>query len=544
MQAGQSPRTAGAPAPHLRAQGSAKQLIVDGAPFLILGGELHNSSASSLEYMRPIWERMVALNFNTVLAPISWELIEPEEGTFDFTLVDGLIQDARRHELRLVFLWFGSWKNGQSSYAPVWVKQDTARFPRVMTRGGEPLEVLTPLAESSREADARAFAALMRHIRAVDGDVHTVIMVQVENEVGVLSDTRDWSELAERTFAAAVPGELIDQLQRSRQELAPELAACWETSGFAAAGSWAQVFGAGDATDEIFMAWHYARYVDEVARAGKAEYDIPMFVNAWLNARETQPGTYPSGGPLPHVLDIWLAGVSQIDILTPDIYAPNFAYWCDRYTHRGNPLFIPEMRPDADGARNVFYALGQHDAIGVSPFAVDSLTEPRDAPLAKSYAALRQVAPLILAAQGHGAMAGFLLDTERPSVTREIGDYRLEISLDEVFHFKAEIGYGLVIAVGPDEFVGVGSGFRVIFRPKDQTGARVGIAAVDEGEYRGGRWVPGRRLNGDENDQGRTWRFSPGRSASSAAGCTASARPSHTGASAYAGRFQGGRSPP
>lgn len=265
-------RDALTPAPHLRTQGSATQLIVDGAPFLILGGELHNSSASSLEYMRPIWERMVALNFNTVLAPISWELLEPEEGVFDFTLVDGLIQDARRHELRLVLLWFGSWKNGQSSYAPVWVKQDPQRFPRVVTRAGEPLEVLTPLAESSREADARAFAALMRHIRIVDGDVHTVIMVQVENEVGVLSDTRDWSALAARAFDGAVPGALLDQLQSHRQELTPELDERWETSGFATAGSWGEVFGAGDATDEIFMAWHYARYVDEVARAGKAEY--------------------------------------------------------------------------------------------------------------------------------------------------------------------------------------------------------------------------------------------------------------------------------
>lgn len=511
MQAAQPARDALRPAPHLRRQGSATQLVVDGKPFLILGGELHNSSASSLEYMRPIWDRMVALNFNTVLAPVSWELIEPEEGVFDFTLVDGLIQDARRHDLRLVFLWFGSWKNGQSSYAPVWVKQDTRRFPRVVTRAGETLEVLTPLADTSREADARAFAALMRHVRAVDGDVHTVIMVQVENEVGILSDARDRSELAERVFAAPVPSALMDHLVRHRQELVDELGARWESSGFAAAGSWEQVFGAGDATDEIFMAWHYARYVDEVARAGKAEYDIPMFVNAWLNPPETPPGGYPSGGPLPHVMDVWLAGISQIDMLTPDIYAPNFEDWCRRYTHRGNPLFIPEMRPTEDGARNVFYAIGEHDAIGTSPFAVDSLTEPQDTPLARSYAALRQVAPLILEVQGQGAMAGFLLDTEHRAVTREIGGYLLEISLDEVFHFKAEIGYGLVVAVGPDEFVGVGSGFRVIFRPKDAAGAHVGIAAVDEGAYRGGRWIPGRRLNGDENDQGRTWRFSPQR---------------------------------
>src|SRR5690348_12954088 len=188
-------------APYLHKQGSATQLIVDGKPFLILGGELHNSSSSNLEYMRPIWERLVALKLNCVLAPVSWELIEPEEGRFDFTLVDGLIQDARRYDLRLIFLWFGSWKNGMSSYIPVWMKQDYHRFPRIKIRDGQTVEVLSTLAEANWQADARAFASLMRHIRGVDGNHHTVIMIQVENEVGVLGDSRDRSETANRAFA-------------------------------------------------------------------------------------------------------------------------------------------------------------------------------------------------------------------------------------------------------------------------------------------------------------------------------------------------------
>jgi beta-galactosidase GanA len=256
------------------------------------------------------------------------------------------------------------------------------------------------------------------------------------------------------------------------------------------------------------MAWNYARYVDNVTAAGKAAYGLPMFVNAWLSNPAGTPGDWPSGGPLPHVMDIWLAGAPQIDMLTPDIYQPNFAAWCQKYTQRGNALFIPEMHRDADGARNVFYAIGQHDAIGTSPFAVDSLENPAQTPLSNSYAVLQQLAPVILEHQGRAAMAGFLLDSEHPTVTHQLGGYELEISLDTVFDYKADIGYGLVIAAGPNTFIGAGSGFRVAFRAIAPGAALVGIGAVDEGEYRDGQWIARRRLNGDENDQGRRWRFS------------------------------------
>src|SRR3954471_6820511 len=199
--------------PQLRRQGSATQLIVDGSPFLVIGGELHNSSSSSIEYMQPIWQRMRDLNINTVLTPVSWELIEPTEGSFDFALVDDLIRAARSHDLRLIVLWFGSWKNGMSSYIPLWVKQDSARFPRVLIHISEPLEVLSTLVEANWQADARAFAALMHHLAEFDGQDHTVIMVQVENEVGVLGDSRDRCEAANSAYAGPVPPALLAYLQ-------------------------------------------------------------------------------------------------------------------------------------------------------------------------------------------------------------------------------------------------------------------------------------------------------------------------------------------
>lgn len=498
--------------PQLRKQGDAVQLWVNDRPLLVLGGELHNSSSSSLEYMQPIWPRMVELGLNTLLTPVTWELIEPEEGRFDFSLVDGLIREARRYGLRLVFLWFGSWKNGMSSYAPLWVKRDGRRFERVKLSDGRRPEVLSCFCRANVEADARAFAALMRHVGEVDRAEQTVVMVQVENEIGVLGDTRDRSAGAEAAFRGPVPKELMEHLVRHRDELVPELRELWGAAGWKTAGTWEEVFGRGPRTDEIFQAWHYARYVDQVAAAGKREYAVPMFVNAWLGGPEAMPGTYPSGGPLPHVMDIWQAGAPHIDFLSPDIYSPDFARWCRRYRQRGNPLFIPETRRSDDGARNAFYAIGEEEAMGISPFAVDSIENPAESGWAKTYAALREVEGVILKHQGRGEMCGFVLDVQHSSTRRRLGEYELVISLDEIFGRRSELGFGLIVRTGPEEFLGVGSGFRVSFRLiGGGVQTMVGLGPVEEGRFEGGRWIAGRRLNGDETDQGQGWRFGANR---------------------------------
>src|SRR3982751_607396 len=165
--------------PHLEKRDHITQLIVNEKPFLILGGELHNSSTSGFAYMQPIWEQMKRKNLNTVIAPVYWELIEPQEGKFDFSLVDSMIYGARKQNLHLVILWFASWKNGYSMYAPEWVKTDTERFPRVKNKKGEFSVVLSALSEASMKADAKAFKTLMQHIRLVDEKYQTVIMAQI-----------------------------------------------------------------------------------------------------------------------------------------------------------------------------------------------------------------------------------------------------------------------------------------------------------------------------------------------------------------------------
>jgi beta-galactosidase GanA len=515
--------------PRLVKQGTATQLVIDGAPFLILGGELGNSSGEA-NYLRPFWPAMQALKLNTLLAPVYWDLTEPEEGRFDFSQVDGLIRDARARQVRLVLLWFASWKNSMSCYAPAWVKTDTRRFPRARDSSGRSLKILSPFAAQNRQADARAFATLMRHLRELDNDRHTVIMVQVENEIGMIPEARDRSPAADEVFAKPVPSALIQYLSRLDTQLAPELRALWVAQGRKSAGTWEQVFGPGPATDEIFTAWHFADYVQVVASAGKAEHPLPMFVNAALIRPGYLPGQYPSGGPLPHLIDVWRAAAPSIDFLAPDIYFPNLAEWCRRYTRSGNPLFVPEALRSIDASVNALYAVGQHDAIGFSPFGIESASGPAAGRLAESYTLLAGLAPIVLAHQGRGTMAGLLpegADEQRQPQHVLLGGYVLRVTYErQAGPSLAEGGVapsgapspatrwpagGLVIATGRDEFLFAGTGVTVTFASSAPDDTNVGILSAEEGAYENGQWSHLRWLSGDQTHQGRHLRLEPGR---------------------------------
>jgi hypothetical protein len=514
--------------PHLEKRGSATQLVIKGKPFLVLGGELHNSSTSGAGYMRPIWSQMKKKNLNTVIAPVYWELLEPMEGHFDFTLVDSMLAGARRQDLHLVILWFASWKNGYSMYVPSWVKNDSDKYKRAKDKDGKSLQHLSAFGEATAQADARAFRALMKHIREVDSRQQTIIMAQIENEVGLFGTPRDFTDEANKAYSGQVPGDLMQYLIAHKGSLQPEMDSVWKLSGYRNSGTWEEVFGKSSEdkknwqslsylTEELFTVYHYAKYMGKVAAAGKKEYSIPMYVNAWIKQPMFgSPGRYPAGGPIPHTLDIWRAAAPAIDMIEPDIYVSDLSYTVQQYHREGNPLFIPEIRPGIRSANEIFWILGQHDAIGVAPFGIDEL-KPEDDPITKTYAALNQVKDLILQHQGKSTMKGIFMDSTNTRQEFDLGDYHVKAQLGsgsfaELAGFnigqkKTNIAGGILINIGKDEFVAVGKDFNLTFTPKQDDGKILDVEYFDEGTFIDGKWVTTRRLNGDEGTGGGDYGF-------------------------------------
>jgi len=470
-------------------------LTVHGQPLLLLGGELHNSSASSLEYLEPILDRLVALHLNTVLAPLSWELIEPEEGCYDFALLDGMIAAARARGLRLVLLWFGTLKNAASSYTPAWVKTDVVRFFRAQTAPGVSGMAISVFCEEACRCDARAFTAVMQRIRDLDAADGTVVMVQVENESGMLRAPRDLHPAAEAAFRQPVPEALTAHLAAHRAALVEEFAAIWVREGCRLTGSWTEVFGT-DA-DEVFMSWHMARYLQHIAAAGRAVYDLPLFANAWLcGGPGYVPGQYPSGGPIAKMLDVWQLAAPAIDLLAPDIYQPDFRAHCAAYAHGPNPLYIPEALNTPVAAANVLYAIGRHQALGFSPFAIDDLTPEH--PLAATYQLLTEMMPLLTAAYGTDRLTGFLQQADDEEWTAEMGEYRFLARACVPLIPERVPGAALLLQLDADEFLVVGRNLTITFVPRTPALRTAELVWLDTGTLRDGTWVPGRRLNGDE----------------------------------------------
>jgi len=500
--------------PRIVRQNGIAQLMVDGQPYLMVAGELHNSSASSSEYMRPIWEKLVGLHLNTVIGTVSWELVEPEENRFDFSTVDDQIKAAEQHHLRLVLIWFGCWKNASSSYAPGWLKLDPKRFPRADRQPGttssspfgDAEKALTPFGDAAVAEDAKAFRALMQHIKTTDIH-HTVIMMQVENEVGILGTSRDYSPLARSAWSQPVPAELMKYLVRHKASLLPELSSAWAANGYKESGTWAEVFGTNAASDEVFMSWAFGRALQKITAAGKQALPIPMYANAWLGPQpgQTTPGQYPSGGPVAGMLDVWRAAAPALDLFSPDIYIADFKGACSKYVRSGNPLFFPESRPSVP---NYFWAVGQQNALGVSPFGVEDFAA--NAALAAANETLRGLAPLILTNRAAGKVMTVMEDDPatvekfqrltglaisfRGSSSEMAKDLPPAPTADSNLNIKAEKdrrGFAMVIQTAPSEFIVAGSGAVI-------KNAAARVESLDEMLIRDNRLVPGRRFNGDE----------------------------------------------
>jgi hypothetical protein len=490
------------PIPSLERVGQRYRLLVDGKPFLILGGQAHNSSATNPQDLEPVWRSLTALHANTAEVPLYWELIEPQTGRFDFHLADEILAGARRNHLRLVLLWFASWKNGEMHYTPEWVKRDKATFQRVMGPRGEELEILSPLCEAARDADARAFAALMEHLRQVDEADRTVIMVQVENETGLLGTDRDYSPEATRAFQGPVPAELMTYLARNRNILTLPLRLMWMATNFRSSGSWSEVFG--NLAPEVMSAWHIARYVDKVAEAGKQAYPLPMYANDWLiNPGNERAGRWPSGGPTEHVLDIWKAAAPHLDLLAPDIYLPKYRQTCATYTRADNPLFVPEAGFVPHNAANAFLTFAAFDGLGFSPFGIDEAVEDgkvteRAAQFEDTYHVLRPLLDLIAAKQGSNKLHAIVQDEDRAQVVWLDGSLAAVVNFPTPYSPEGPRGGGMIVELAPDDYVVAGAGFRLVFRELTGPPRDAEFLSLEEGSFDGERWSPTRRLNGDE----------------------------------------------
>ena len=498
-------------------------LMVDGAPWLMLGGQAQNSSNYPAALPK-VWAAIHDAHANTLEIPVAWEQIEPKEGQFDFGYVDTLVKQARANRVRLVLLWFGTWKNTGPSYAPEWVKFDNARFPRMVDKEGKTSYCLSPFGAQTLAADRTAFVALMTHLKKIDGDKHTVIMVQVENEVGTYGVARDYAARAQAAFQQAVPASVLAH-QKAQ-------------AGRPAQGTWSEVYG--DYAEEYFHAWAIASYIEEIAKAGRAVYDLPMYVNNALRdpgepAQPAKPwkADFASGGPTFDVLGIYKAAAPHIDLAAPDIYMPEskkVGATLDRFQQPGNPLLVPEMGNAPGYARYIWQILGR-GAIGVSPFGIDyaqysnyplgsPFTDKRMVePFAQVFAAFepmqRQWARWAFEGRTHGVAEG----DDRAPQTMALEGWNATVSFRE-FQFgerqwlqdknDTPLGTekpngGLALAqIGPDEFLVVGQRARIKFGGAGANAGKASMyARVEEGHYTpDGRWVMERNWNGDQTDYG------------------------------------------
>ena len=517
---------------------STARIVVNDRPMLMIGGELGNSSASTPEDVKRTFSHLHKMGLNTVLVPVSWELIEPQEGEFDMGTLDVILSEARHNELKVVLLWFGAWKNSMSCYAPEWFKRDVKRFPRAHTSEGVPVEEASSLSKNVLEADKRAFCHVMAYLRDHDALEQTVIMVQVENEIGMIEVPRDYSANATRLYQSAVPKQLTDYLKRHQKSLHPYLKEKLQPQAKAGA-NWAQLFGDDIYTEEIFQTWTYATYVEQIAKAGREIYNLPMYVNVALNSRDRKPGQYPSGGPLAHLIDLWHCGAPSIDVLGVDIYDKGIKSWLAKYHLPNNPLFVPEIRLEDKDAMYALYAFGHHGAMGFCPFSIEDypLTTTSNAndwkqmdlsqddqlnvfssvgsslsPLVASYQLLRQTEPLILERQGTKDMDAVLLDNEQREAEIVTAD-GIRLTVKHSYSLGWEPGAKdaewpetacIILRLGKEDYLVIGSGVVVTFQQ------RIGLAKCEEVEIVDGKQHIIRHLNGDQTHQGRHVRIPVG----------------------------------
>ncbi len=485
--------------PKLVHENGTYKLLVNDHPYLVLGAQVHNSSGWPAT-MSSLWPTLLQLHANTVMVPVYWQVIEPEPGRFDFSSVDAIVDGARQNGLHLTLLWFGTWKNGGMAYTPAWIKENPQKYPRMLNDDGHPIDVLSPLSEVNMDADRQAFISLMTHLRSIDGERHTVILVQVENEAGALGSDRDYSVAADKAFRSPVPQIVLSSLKKSP-------------------GTWQQVFGAN--APEVFSAYYTARYIEQVAAAGKRAFPLPMYVNVWPREQAgfLRPGfSSPSGGAVSYLLDMWKKVASSIDVIGPDDYDTNFLLFrtiAKRYTRPDNPLLIPETGDSMAHARHMFYVFANKEGLGISmfgahPFSQSSLERRRndESEVAIDYRLIGPAIPALLALRDADHLQAAVEERGIANPQLSFDNYDAVARFGPVRNgYGGERGQGnpdvsgrvLIGQIATDEFLIVGSNANVVFRPRlGEPQKHAELVTVEEGNFINGEWRTTRLLNGDE----------------------------------------------
>ncbi len=519
------------PIPRVVKQDGRYALFVDDAPYLMLGAQIHNSSTWPATLPK-VWPAMKYLNVNTVEAPIYWEQFEPRPGQYDYTTIDTVLTQARQHRVRLVLLWFGTWKNGSQHYMPEWMKLAPERYTHLLDKDGQAADSPSPYAAASLEADKTAFSAFMRHLKTADPE-RTAIMVQVENEAGTWGPVRDYSPAAQKLFEAPVPLEVLSAMQVKSNSPSP---------------NWQEAFG--PEAEVCFHAWSVAKYVGQVAAAGKAVYPLPMYANAALRdpIPPGAPGSYESGGPTDNVLAIWKVAAPALDVLAPDIYQNDPAAYLkvlELYHRDDNPLFVPETGGAAN-ARFLFSALGLQ-AIGFSPFGMDYSRDRDTGPgsrqpdefqaFAMNYQLLGPMQREIARLNFEGKLQAVAEEKGKLTETLPFGDWNAVVSFGARREGQAvgnaePSGRALVAQLKDNQFLVTGFFCRVDFRPAGTEQQRKSkkivngtgqipsalidgkwqhrqFLRVEEGTYENGVFKFLRVWNGDETDWGLNFSAEP-----------------------------------
>lgn len=488
--------------PYIADYYNTKVLMVDDRPFLAMAGEIHNSNASSIEYFKnKVLPNLKKVAINTVILPIYWEQIEQVEGVYDFHVFDEIITCLKEAGMKAIVLWFGLWKNGISTYIPPWMKQDRKTYPFIRKQDGTPIYAVTPLCHKAVEKDAQAFAQVMKHIHLIDEKEHTVLMVQIENEVGCLGTDRDYGKDAETWYHQNIPKDMITYAKRE--------------------GTWEECFQ--EQSAESFMCYHYAKAVETIASAGKANYPLPMVVNAWLKKPNQHAGEYPSGGPNQGFISVWRYLAPSIDLCVPDIYVENFSEICDTYAEQG-ALLVPETRQDITYLGNAIYMFANYPALVYAPFGIEDLVldseqkeeetgllhvlgitktafQPKGSfpYLKRIYEQLPTFQPLLLKKRGTNDICAFVYDAKQKKQSYVIGN---EVQA-EIRFFEADEAYpngaGCIVKDENAYYI-YGMRFMVDFTSLIEN-TQLGVVELSQGYFEDGNWIYERILNGDEQYQ-------------------------------------------